>query len=83
MPDRTGFDPELVAPLRARLNQHPVYGLRDLDAGFHGPLSLRMLDMLIAGDPVKLEEARDAAEAAIEARIRFWDGVHAGLAEAA
>jgi hypothetical protein len=55
----------------------------DLDEGFHGPLSLRMLDMLIAGDAVKLEEARKAAKAAIEARIRFWDGVHAGLAEAA
>jgi hypothetical protein len=29
MSDRIGFDPELVAQLRERLNQHPVDGLRD------------------------------------------------------
>lgn len=54
-----------------------------LDEDFHGPLSLRMLDLLCAGDPVKLDEAHEAARASIEARIRFWDGVHAGMAEAA
>ncbi|AHE98844.1 DUF3050 domain-containing protein [Thioalkalivibrio paradoxus] len=54
-----------------------------LDEDFHGPMSLRMLDLLCAGDPVKLEEARVAASTALEARIAFWDGVHARLREAA
>jgi len=46
-----------------------------LDAELHGPMSLRMLDLLCEGDPVKIEEAETAAEEAICARIRFWDGV--------
>lgn len=46
-----------------------------LDEGFHGPLSLRLLDHLCGGDPQKIEEAETAAEEAVCARIRFWDGV--------
>ncbi len=46
-----------------------------LDEDFHGPLSLRMLDELCAGNPRKLHEAEQAARDAIEARIEFWDGV--------
>ena len=46
-----------------------------LDADHHGPMSLRMLDILCDNDPVKLAEAEAAAIAAIRARIRFWDGV--------
>ncbi len=46
-----------------------------LDEDHHGPLSLLMLNELCAGDPRKLREAEQAARAAIEARIEFWDGV--------
>lgn len=46
-----------------------------LDGDHHGPLSLRMLDLLCDNDPIKLEEANQAAQDAIRARIRFWDGV--------
>lgn len=46
-----------------------------LDEDFHGPLSLQMLESLCADDPAKNEEAETAAEEAICARIRFWDGV--------
>lgn len=46
-----------------------------LDSDHHGPLSLRMLDILCDNDPVKLAEAEAAAVLAIEARIAFWDGV--------
>lgn len=50
-----------------------------LDEDFHAPLSLRLVESLCAGDPVRLEEARMAALHAVEARIEFWDGVHAAI----
>ncbi len=50
-----------------------------LDEDFHAPLSIRLLDGLCAGDPVRIAEAEAAARQAIEARIRFWDGVLAAL----
>lgn len=46
-----------------------------LDEDFHAPLSLGLLNELCGGDPVKVEEAEAAAEEALCARIRFWDGV--------
>jgi hypothetical protein len=46
-----------------------------LDGDFHGPMSLRMLEMLCEGDEAKIAEAEEAALQAIRARIRFWDGV--------
>ncbi|MEA3276473.1 MAG: DUF3050 domain-containing protein [Pseudomonadota bacterium] len=46
-----------------------------LDEDSHGPLSLQLLEALCEGDPAKIEEAETAAEEAICARIRFWDGV--------
>ncbi|WP_295887064.1 DUF3050 domain-containing protein [uncultured Thiohalocapsa sp.] len=50
-----------------------------LDEDFHGPLSLRLLDHLCGDDTKRLEEAATAAEEAICARIRFWDGVLAAM----
>ncbi|MDP3265735.1 MAG: DUF3050 domain-containing protein [Sulfuricurvum sp.] len=46
-----------------------------LDADQHGPMSLRMLEILCDNDPVKIAEAEEAAINAVKARIRFWDGV--------
>ncbi len=46
-----------------------------LDEDFHGPLSLRLLETLCGSDRDKIEEAAAAAEEALCARIRFWDGV--------
>ena len=46
-----------------------------LDEESHGPFSLRLLETLCGDDPQKIEEAETAAEEAICARIRFWDGV--------
>lgn len=46
-----------------------------LDEDFHAPLSLRLLNELCAGDEVKIEEAIKAANEAVNARLRFWDGV--------
>jgi hypothetical protein len=50
-----------------------------LDEDFHAPLSLRLLDSLCGDDAQKIAEATGAAEAAIVARERFWDGVLAAL----
>lgn len=47
----------------------------ELDGDQHGPLSMRMLDTLCANDPVRIQEAEAAAEEALCARLRFWDGV--------
>ena len=50
-----------------------------LDEDFHGPLSLKMLDELCAGDPKRITEAEQAAHDALKARLVFWDGVVAAL----
>ncbi len=50
-----------------------------LDEDEHGPMSLRLTDSLCAGDPRRIAEARLAAQAAVAARLRFWDGVAASL----
>lgn len=46
-----------------------------LDEDFHAPLSLRLLNSLCQGDAQKTEEAIDAANTAVQARVKFWDGV--------
>ena len=46
-----------------------------LDEDFHAPLSLRLLAALCGNEAEKWREAEAAAEAAVNARILFWDGV--------
>lgn len=46
-----------------------------LDGDFHGPMSLGLLKTLCGGDPARIEEAQTAAEEALCARIRLWDGI--------
>lgn len=50
-----------------------------LDEDVHAPLSLRLLAHLCGDDPVRVREARAAASDALEARVRFWDGVAAAI----
>ncbi len=49
-----------------------------LDEGEHGPMSLRMLEMLCHTEAER-EEAIAYAQQAIKARIAFWDGVQDNL----
>ena len=46
-----------------------------LDEDFHAPMSLRLLAGLCGEDAAKWREAEAAAEAAVNARLLFWDGV--------
>ncbi len=50
-----------------------------LDEDFHAPLSLRLLNELCGDDEQKISEALAAAEQAVEARLRFWDGVQQAI----
>ncbi len=50
-----------------------------LDEDFHAPLSLRLLNRLCDGDNSKIQEAIKAANAAVNARIEFWDGVYEAI----
>lgn len=47
----------------------------ELDGDFHGPMSLKMLELLCDNDETKIKEAEQAAIEAVQARIKFWDGV--------
>lgn len=50
-----------------------------LDADHHGPLSIALVEALCDGDRLKLGEAEVAARDAVEARVAFWDEVHAAM----
>jgi hypothetical protein len=67
---RTGVSDAAAPTFHFYLNRHI-----HLDEDFHAPLSLRLLDSLCGGDPKRTEQAVAAADAAVRARLRFWDGV--------
>ncbi|MBK1709868.1 DUF3050 domain-containing protein [Marichromatium gracile] len=66
--------PEQAPIFHAYLQRHI-----ELDSDFHGPLSIRLLEVLCDDDPRRIEEAETAAEEALCARIRLWDGVYEAL----
>ena len=51
----------------------------ELDGDHHGPMALKLLENMSAGDPEVENEIEQQAEKSIEQRISFWDGVHAAL----
>jgi hypothetical protein len=82
--------PEMFRALLAKMNitqtQAPAFHFYlerhiHLDEDFHAPLALRMVNELVGNDAAKLAEAEGAAIAAVKARIGFWDGVQAVLAQ--
>ena len=72
--ERIGVGEDQAPIFHAYLNRHI-----HLDADFHAPLSLRLLNNLCAGDPARIAEAVNAAQAAIEERLAFWDGVRESI----
>jgi hypothetical protein len=47
----------------------------EVDGEEHGPMALRMISELCGTDAVKWQEATEAAETALRARLALWDGV--------
>lgn len=54
-----------------------------LDDESHGPMAMRLLHALCAGDSMRIAEARSGARRALSARLRFWDEVYQSLTVAA
>lgn len=59
----------------APIFQHYLDRHISLDHDEHGPLALRLLRSMCAGDAVREKEAERVSVAAILARITLWDGV--------
>ncbi len=51
----------------------------EVDGDEHGPLSLRMVADVCGNDAALWDEAGRAAEAAMKARLRLWDGILAEI----
>jgi hypothetical protein len=51
----------------------------EVDGEDHGPLSLRMVADLCGDDDKRWQEASDAAERSILARLTLWDGILASI----
>jgi hypothetical protein len=51
----------------------------EVDGDDHGPLALRMIQDLCGQDEKRWEEATQAAETALRARLALWDGILAQL----
>lgn len=68
---------DLDYELHGDLSQFVWYLQRhiELDGDDHGPLSLRMVADLCGTDPSAWEQAAEAAESAIRARLALWDGI--------
>ncbi len=73
---KTGVTDKQAPVFHYYLNRHI-----HLDEDFHAPLSLKLLNSLCDNDPVKIDEALDAADRALKARLQFWDGVQDALQE--
>lgn len=53
----------------------------EIDGEDHGPMALRMVGELCGTDPIKWNEATEAAETALRSRIALWDGIARSLKE--
>lgn len=72
--DGMGVTEDEAPSMHFYLNRHV-----HLDADVRGRLSMQLIHELCADDPTRIEEAETAAEEALCARIRFWDGIHAAI----
>ena len=71
---RFAIEHDQAPVLHAYLQRHV-----HLDADFHAPMSLRLLNNLCAGDEARIAEAIATAQYAVDARLALWDGVLAAI----
>ncbi len=63
-----------LALLRWYLDRHI-----EVDGDEHGPMALQMVANLCGDDPIKWQQAGDAAVEAVQARLALWDAITAQL----
>ena len=68
--DQSKLGAQEVPVFRYYLQRHA-----ELDGDHHGPMALKLLENMSAGDPDIENEIVKQAEKSIEQRISFWDGV--------
>jgi hypothetical protein len=51
----------------------------ELDGDHHGPMAQRLIECLCGDDPSRWLAATAAAQAALEARLAFWDAIHSAV----
>ncbi|GLZ81638.1 hypothetical protein Afil01_64450 [Actinorhabdospora filicis] len=64
-----------------RLNSFVDYLERhiEVDGEKHTPMAMQMLADLCGDDDVKWQECADTVNAALDARVALWDGIHAAI----
>jgi len=72
--DQSKLGAQEVPVFRYYLQRHA-----ELDGDHHGPMALKLLENMSAGDPEIENEIVQQAEKSIEQRISFWDEVLAAL----
>lgn len=72
---------EINASEHGRIDDFKYYLLRhiELDGDEHGPMAARLVSSLCGTDEAKWQAAEKAATDALQARLDFWDAIHAAI----